>query len=82
MLVVKDELSLEKLERLKDKIKKMRIAGLETGGEFSTENLAFKLLRRRGELNTLVCPYAASQGHRTLVRRGYGVVEKETQKGQ
>jgi uncharacterized protein YcbK (DUF882 family) len=53
MLVVKDELSLEKLEKLKDKIKKMRVAGLETGGEFSTENLAFKLLRRRGELNTL-----------------------------
>jgi hypothetical protein len=53
MLVVKDELSLEKLEKLKDKIKKMRVAGLETGGEFSTENLAFKLLRRRGELSTL-----------------------------
>ena len=43
----------KKIKKLKDKIKKMRIAGLETGGEFSTENLAFKLLRRRGELNTL-----------------------------
>jgi hypothetical protein len=53
MLVVKDELNLEKIKKLKDKIKKMRIAGLETDGEFSTENLAFKLLRRRGELNTL-----------------------------
>jgi len=53
MLVVKDELNLEKIKKLKDKIKKMRIAGLEIGGEFSTENLAFKLLRRRGELSTL-----------------------------
>jgi hypothetical protein len=53
MLVVKDELSYDALETLKDKIRKMREAGLETGGEYSTENLAFKLLRRRGELNTL-----------------------------
>ncbi len=53
MLVVKNEVSLEKIESLKDKIKKMRESGLEDGGEYSTENLAFKLLRRRGELNTL-----------------------------
>ena len=53
MLAVKDNVSLEKIESLKDKIKKMRESGLETGGEHSTENLAFKLLRRRGELNTL-----------------------------
>jgi|15BtaG_2_1085339.scaffolds.fasta_scaffold02230_3 hypothetical protein len=53
MLVVKNEISLEKIESLKDKIKKMRESGLEDGGEYSTENLAFKLLRRRGELNTL-----------------------------
>ena len=54
MLVsVEGDLSLETIEGLKNKIKKMRVAGLETGGEFSIENLAFKLLRRRGELNTL-----------------------------
>ena len=53
MLVIKQELPLEKLEALKDKIKKMRVTGLETGGEYSTENLAFKLLRRRGELSSL-----------------------------
>ncbi|HCI69536.1 MAG TPA: hypothetical protein DHV30_02615, partial [Balneola sp.] len=54
MLVsVEGDLSLETIEGLKNKIKKMRVAGLETGGEFSIENLAFKLLRRRGELSTL-----------------------------
>ena len=53
MLAIKEELPLEKIEALKDKIRKMRESGLETGGEYSTENLAFKLLRRRGELNTL-----------------------------
>lgn len=45
---------LEKYNRLKDKIKKMRQTGLETGGEFSTENLTFKVLRNNGYLGKLV----------------------------
>jgi ankyrin repeat protein len=37
------------LNKIKDKIKKMRKAGLDSKeGEFSTENLAFKILRRSG----------------------------------
>lgn len=36
---------LEKLRAVKDKITKMRKAGLERAGEWSTENLVFKLLR-------------------------------------
>lgn len=40
------EQTIEKAETLKDEIKKMRKAGLEQGGEFSTENLIFKVLRR------------------------------------
>ena len=35
-----------KIDKLKDGIKKMRQSGLERGGEFSTENLIFKILRR------------------------------------
>lgn len=35
-------------DRLKEKFKKMRSAGLEKGGEFSMENLLFKELRNRG----------------------------------
>ena len=53
MIASIDNPTYEEVEDLKNKIKKMREAGLETGGEFSIENLAFKLLRRRGELNTL-----------------------------
>jgi hypothetical protein len=45
---------LEKYNMLKDKIKKMRQSGLETGGEFSTENLTFKVLRNNGYLGKLV----------------------------
>jgi hypothetical protein len=37
---------VDKVTRVKDKIKQMRKAGLESGGEFSLENLTFKVLRR------------------------------------
>ena len=36
-----------------DDIYKLRAAGLESGGENSVENLAFKLLRSRGQINKL-----------------------------
>ena len=45
---------LKKLEDVKEKLKKMRKSGLETGGEFSTENLAFKILRNSGYIKKLV----------------------------
>jgi predicted nucleotidyltransferase len=45
---------LKKLEALKVKIKKLRQSGLDKSGEFSTENLAFKVLRNTGYLEKLV----------------------------
>ena len=44
---------LEMIEKIKKRIKKFRSCGLETGGEFSYENLAFKFLRRSGYLKKL-----------------------------
>lgn len=41
------------LDDIKAKIKKMRQCGLERGGEFSIENLAYKVLRRNGYLSKL-----------------------------
>lgn len=41
------------IKELKDKIRKMRQAGLQTNGEYSTENLAFKTLRNNGYLQKL-----------------------------
>jgi len=38
---------------LKEKIRNMRKSGLQTGGAFSVENLAFKVLRRNGYLKKL-----------------------------
>jgi len=45
---------LNKYKFLKDKIKKLRQSGLELGGEFSTENLVFKILRNTGYLRKMV----------------------------
>jgi hypothetical protein len=39
--------------RLSEKIRKFRRCGLESGGEFSSENLAFKSLRKSGYLEKL-----------------------------
>ena len=38
---------------IKEKIRNMRRCGLTDGGEFSAENLAFKVLRRNGYLAKL-----------------------------
>ena len=41
------------VDLLKDQIKKMRQSGLERGGEYSIENLTFKVLRRTDFMETL-----------------------------
>lgn len=50
---VLDQGELADIERVKDKITKMRKAGLERAGEWSTENLVFKELRREGVIDQL-----------------------------
>lgn len=44
----------DRLSLLLDKIKRMRKAGLDRAGEFSAENLVFKLLRNRGLIRQLI----------------------------
>jgi hypothetical protein len=44
---------LVQVEKLRDKIVKFRQGGLEIGGEYSTENVAFKAMRRMGFLDKL-----------------------------
>ena len=48
-----NEKIIEKSDKIKDKIKKLRQVGLEEGGEFSTENLIFKTIRKAGYLDKL-----------------------------
>lgn len=45
---------LDKYEQIKDKIKKYRQTGLDSGGEYSVENLVFKVLRNTGYLEKMV----------------------------
>ena len=47
-----DEL-LEKIQKIKARLKQLRQTGLETVGEYSIENLAFKSLRNSGHLEKL-----------------------------
>jgi hypothetical protein len=42
------------IDKLRDKIKKFRQSGLDDGGEYSYENLTFKLLRRNGYIEKLL----------------------------
>jgi predicted nucleotidyltransferase len=42
------------LSKYKDKLKKFRTCGLEKNGEYSSENLVFKILRRNGYLEKLM----------------------------
>ncbi len=46
--------AIKAARKIKDKIKRMRKAGLEEKGVYSTENLAFKLLRRAGDIERLI----------------------------
>lgn len=48
-----DEVIVAKAEKIKEKIKKLRQSGLEKGGEYSVENLAFKVLRKAEYLEKL-----------------------------
>tara|TARA_Y100001938_G_scaffold148061_1_gene230770 strand:- start:191 stop:961 length:771 start_codon:yes stop_codon:yes gene_type:complete len=45
--------ALDRAEKLKAKIRKLRQSGLDDVGEYSVENLAFKTLRRNGYLGKL-----------------------------
>jgi hypothetical protein len=52
-LSTKEDVSI-KLDELRKKIKEFRQSGLESGGEYSYENLTFKLLRRNGYFGKLL----------------------------
>jgi len=48
-----NEETVNRVEKLTEKIKNMRQSGLESGGEFSVENIVYKVLRRNGMLDRL-----------------------------
>ena len=48
---------MPKIEKMKEKIRRLRQCGLEEAGEYSVENLAFKILRRNGYMEKLYDAY-------------------------
>lgn len=46
--------TLQQIDTLRKKLKEFRQSGLESGGEYSYENLTFKLLRRNGYIEKLL----------------------------
>jgi hypothetical protein len=51
---IEQEKTEEDIKKIWKKIKRMRQNGLESGGEFSIENLTFKYLRRNGYISKLL----------------------------
>jgi hypothetical protein len=51
----------EDISRIRHKLRNMRRAGLDAGGEFSVENLTFKVLRNLGYLDKLSDAYHSQQ---------------------
>ena len=54
MFMDDNDQTITEIEHVKQKIWDMRKAGLESGGEFSVENLAFKVLRNMGYLDKIL----------------------------
>lgn len=54
------EEAFELATRIKEKLKRMRQSGLERTGIYSPENLAFKMLRRSGDIEQLFAIYTAA----------------------
>ena len=52
-LTIQSADSATDIQRLKDKLRKMRRAGLDANGEFSVENLSYKIIRNLGLLDRL-----------------------------
>ncbi len=53
-LLIKKKGPIESIDELRRKLKEFRQSGLESGGEYSYENLTFKLLRRNGYIEKLL----------------------------
>lgn len=59
----------EAFESLKEKLRNMRSSGLQTGGEFAPENLAFKELRNLGHIDRLNDYLRSSQDKRLSLEK-------------
>jgi len=59
--VISDGLEPEELHQVIDRLRRMRRSGLSKGGEYSVENLSFKILRNQGYIDRLHQAYRERQ---------------------
>jgi len=59
--VISDGMDPAELHRVIDRLRKMRRSGLHKGGEYSVENLSFKILRNQGYIDQLHQAYRKRQ---------------------
>jgi predicted nucleotidyltransferase len=59
--VIADGMEPVELHRVIDRLRKMRRSGLQRGGEYSVENLSFKILRNQGYIDQLHQAYRKRQ---------------------
>lgn len=69
--------AISKAEALKDKIKKYRLSGLDKGGEFSLENLVFKVLRRTPFMDVLSDLKANAYDKQMSLNETQGILTEE-----
>lgn len=68
---------IKMLDKIKTRIKKMRKSSLEKGGEYSTENLAFKVLRNSGYMDKLTDEKTSTIDKKLSLSEGIIKLKKE-----
>ena len=69
------EEGLEILKKCREKLKKFRQAGLEKKGEYSNENLVFKVLRRNGSIEKLMDSQSELMNKKLTLRESLTTVQ-------
>ena len=69
----------ERLKKLSEEIRRMRRSGLEEGGEFSIENLTFKVLRRKGFIGKLIKLKKSEYDRELSLKEIKKIVEQQVQ---
>lgn len=69
------------IRRLIEKLRKMRRSGLDIGGEFSTENMAYKILRNEGYIQHIYDTLVSIQDQQLTMREGFTPLELAIMEG-
>jgi hypothetical protein len=69
------------IERLIEKLRKMRVGGLDIGGEYNVENLSYKVLRNLGYIQKIYDAYYNLQDMQLSLDEGFTPIELAIMEG-